>query len=230
MAGLRGHSIGEHRGQPCSPRHFDQHHRLGVLRSTRSDFLKAQRTCSLTSQTQPLLVMAPEVAEAAALGAAVRACPFLRNAAAARGEDYARRLAAGPLLLEDGLSGVAATLRLFHGPGGAVPLKRFGSSSSCSDPPATSTLAAGGCPFRAAIAAAAQAANAAVNVATEVPAGTPSKACSQIEAAPARSAVRPAARAPFASLSISGFGFVVSWQGWGCCVMTVPYIDGIAKA
>ncbi|KAL4426147.1 hypothetical protein ABPG77_007429 [Micractinium sp. CCAP 211/92] len=148
--------------------------------------------------------MAPEAAEAAALGAAVRACPFLRNAAAAQGEEYARRLAAGPLLLEDGLSGLASTLRLFHGPGGVVPLKRFGGASNVAEAATVKAAGSGSCPFRVAMAAAAQGADAAQTA----PGASEQKACNGSSATPACTAARPMARPAFASLSISGFGFV----------------------
>lgn len=145
------------------------------------------------------------------LAAAVRRCPFLSQLGAREGEAFARRVAANPfapaagqppLLEEEGLSGYEATLRLFHGPGGVVPLRRF------ADAPAPS--AASGCPFRAAAAAAAAApptAPAGQPASAAQPAGAAAR-CAVTEAAPPAGSCARAL--PFASISLSGFGFVVS--------------------
>lgn len=151
------------------------------------------------------------------LAAAVHRCPFLAQVGAREGEEFARRIAANPfapaagqppLLEEEGLSGYEATLRLFHGPGGVVPLRRFADA-----PPAS---AASRCPFRAA--AAASAASAQPTAPTDQPASKPAAAAAGCAAAAAQAAPasgRPAARAlPFASISLSGFGFVVRCP---CC-------------
>ncbi len=148
------------------------------------------------------------------LAAAVRRCPFLAQVGAREGEAFARRIAANPfapaagqppLLEEEGLSGYEATLRLFHGPGGVVPLRRF------ADAPAPSAAAPSGCPFRAAAATAA--------VSSALPADQPASAAQPAAAAarcPVTAVAAPAGSCPqgralpFASMSLSGFGFVVS--------------------
>lgn len=149
------------------------------------------------------------------LAAAVRQCPFLALVGAQQGEQYARNLAAnpfarasaGPLLLEEGY---AATLRLFHGPGGVVPLRRFDATAADAAP------ASGGCPFHAAAAEAkAQHASTASSSSLSpehavTTAAVPAAQCRAGAAATTHSAPSPLARAPFASISISGFGFVVS--------------------
>ncbi|KAI7839573.1 hypothetical protein COHA_006699 [Chlorella ohadii] len=146
------------------------------------------------------------------LAAAVRRCPFLAQVGAREGEAFARRIAANPfapaagqppLLEEEGLSGYEATLRLFHGPGGVVPLRRF------ADAPAPSAAAPSGCPFRAAAATAA--------VSSALPADQPASAAQPAAAAarcPVTAVATPAGSCPqgralpFASMSLSGFGFV----------------------
>ena len=174
------------------------------------------------------------------LGSAVRACPFLSRVGAAQGEEFAKRLAANPfsraagsptpVLLEEGLStpeeALSATLRLFHGPGGVVPLKRFQAPDA---PVATPHSSAGSCPYAAAARAAAQQSStsiaaqptpappstAAQPAAAPAAAATCGAAAAASEAAPTR---RPAACAPpFASISLSGFGFTVSQGDWAVC-------------
>lgn len=168
--------------------------------------------------------MAPD-----ALSAALRQCPFLARVEAAQGEAYALRLAqnpfasasAGPLLLEDGLSSFEATLKLFHGPSGVVPLRRF--DCDASGTASGSTGGTSGCPFRAAAAARQAAAPAAEpsyhtsssSSTSALPVAVqPSGRCTA--AAAASAGAHPSCqRVPFASMSLSGFGFVVS-LAWNC--------------
>jgi hypothetical protein len=68
------------------------------------------------------------------LSTAIRKCPFLHNLAQTEGPELAAHIAtrptqsfksgAGPIF-EEATTDFAATFRLFHGPGGLVPLKRF---------------------------------------------------------------------------------------------------------
>lgn len=149
------------------------------------------------------------------LGQAVRACPFLSSVRQRQGEAYARSLAAnpfaragGPVLLEDGLSSFEAAVRLFHGPKGVVPLKRYSEPAEPAEQPAAPP--ASGCPYHAASAAAA----------APSPATAPNGASCAAAAAAAPPASRQPARPAFASISLSGFGFVVRpalHAAWGCC-------------
>ena len=156
---------------------------------------------------------------------ALRRCPFLGAVARLEGCPYAQRLAAapfacaaassGPVLEEEGLSGrLHAAARLFHGPDGVVPLARFAAPEPAGAPAAQRPT---GCPFRAAATATA----AAADVQPFAGAAQPTPAAAAAPAAPpaaCRSAAVPLAhplgRAPLASISISGFGFVVRWA-WG---------------
>lgn len=142
-------------------------------------------------------------------GVAVRRCPFLGQLAARQGEAYAQRLAAnpfaraaGPVLEEEGLSVSDATLRMWHGPGGVCPLARFSGPRAAEAPMARTT----GCPFRATAAAEAAAAQVQPAAAPSSTAARPA-ACgaTAVAAAPGH----PLGRSPFASISISGFGFMV---------------------
>lgn len=149
------------------------------------------------------------------LGSAVRKCPFLALVGAREGEAYARNLAAnpfarasgGPLLLEeDGMSSLAATLRVFHGPGGVVPLRRF-------DDAADGVPATRRCPFHAAAAQVTPAA-AQPDASARAPVDSSSSSGGAPQPVSAHAATKcpfiAVARAPFASMSLSGFGFTVS--------------------
>lgn len=69
-----------------------------------------------------------------AIGNAIRKCPFLHQVSADQGEDYARKIATRPSLpatsaghcpiFEERSCDFEATLKLFHGSSGVVPLKR----------------------------------------------------------------------------------------------------------
>ena len=155
------------------------------------------------------------------------ACPFLGRVASAKGESYARGLAAhpfadastAPLLLEEGLSGLAATLRLFHGPAGVVPLKRFADGVAVAAEPASAAAtaaAAAGCPYHAARAAFSAPSNG-TSTAAAATSAAPAQRCGRAAAGAScglHAAARPAAAVPaFASISLSGFGFLVSAGG-----------------
>ncbi len=145
---------------------------------------------------------------------ALAKCPFLGQVAAREGPQFALKLAAnpfcsasastGPLLLEE--EGYAAMVRLWHGPGGVVPLRRF------EDVPASSRCC---CP------------SATPPAGKPRPAGTsPSTATDQVAAMckATHSLSRPAAAgAPFASMSISGFGFLVSKGFMGLHPKKMPF-------
>ncbi len=69
-----------------------------------------------------------------AIGNAIRKCPFLHQVSADQGENYARQIATRPSVsastsgprpvFEEKSCDFEATLRLFHGPAGVVPLKK----------------------------------------------------------------------------------------------------------
>lgn len=69
------------------------------------------------------------------VGDAIRKCPFLVNLAQSAGESAARQIAVKPhlpispsaptVLLEEDYGDFMHTLKLFHGKGGIVPLKKF---------------------------------------------------------------------------------------------------------
>lgn len=68
------------------------------------------------------------------LKGAVSGCPFLRDLAERHGSSYAEQIAVQPArpavrgstpVLEEGVEGFQATLALFHGAAGVVPLARF---------------------------------------------------------------------------------------------------------
>lgn len=72
-----------------------------------------------------------------AIGTAIRKCPFLHQVSADQGEEYARRIATRPALpaaaghgpvFEERSCDFEATLKLFHGPSGVVPLKQVTAS------------------------------------------------------------------------------------------------------
>lgn len=73
-----------------------------------------------------------------AIGTAIRKCPFLHQVSTEQGEEYARKIATRPALpaatarhgpvFEERSCDFAATLKLFHGPSGVVPLKRVTAS------------------------------------------------------------------------------------------------------
>ena len=72
-----------------------------------------------------------------AIGTAIRKCPFLHQVSADQGEEYARKIATRPALpaaaaghgpvFEERSCDFEATLKLFHGPSGVVPLKQAAS-------------------------------------------------------------------------------------------------------
>lgn len=148
---------------------------------------------------------------------ALRRCPFLQRVGAAQGEAFACRLAANPVaralghvLEEKGLS-FGAALRLFHGEGGVVPLKRF-AAQPAPEAPQAPVAAPGGSPYHAA-AVAAQAVPRSSTSDNVQPRAQPAT-CAAVAAAAAPAL--PAARLPFASISISGFGFTVSLAASAC--------------
>ena len=73
-----------------------------------------------------------------AIGNAIRKCPFLHQVSADQGEDYARKIATRPSLpatsaghcpvFEERSCDFEATLKLFHGTSGVVPLGRVAAS------------------------------------------------------------------------------------------------------
>ena len=72
-----------------------------------------------------------------AIGTAIRQCPFLLQVSADQGEEYARRIATRPAcpaaashgpIFEERSCDFQATLKLFHGPSGVVPLERVAAS------------------------------------------------------------------------------------------------------
>ncbi|KAL3140876.1 hypothetical protein ABBQ32_005411 [Trebouxia sp. C0010 RCD-2024] len=72
-----------------------------------------------------------------AVGAAIRKCPFLHQVSTDQGEEYARRIATRPAcpaaasygpIFEERSCDFQATLKLFHGPSGVVPLERVAAS------------------------------------------------------------------------------------------------------
>lgn len=73
-----------------------------------------------------------------AIGTAIRKCPFLHQVSADQGEEYARKIATRPALpaaaaghgpvFEERSCDFEATLKLFHGPSGVVPLKQVAAS------------------------------------------------------------------------------------------------------
>ena len=77
------------------------------------------------------------------IGSAISKCPFLHQVSASQGEDYARQIAARPSvpaskagfgpIFEEKACDFEATLRLFHGPAGVVPLKRVAASLANSE-------------------------------------------------------------------------------------------------
>lgn len=158
------------------------------------------------------------------LAAAVRQCPFLAKVGAAQGELFARSLAANPfvranassaspvLLEEEGMSSFAATLKLFHGPSGVVPLKRFDNAAAPlhgGDAAAAPRV----CPFRGTSVQAqpaAEIAAAASACSGEAAVVLPSKCGGDAAVALLPAGRHPLARAPLASMSLSGFGFLVS--------------------
>ena len=163
------------------------------------------------------------------VSAAVMRCPFLSAVRADRGEVFARAVAvnpfttasttAGPVLLEESMSSFAASLASFHGPHGVVPLARFQFAASA---PAASTAAArpAGCPYRHASAPAPTPTTplslpSTSGVCGSSPPGAAScsaAAACAAAAAPCCPAAATTGRAvvPFASMSLGGFGFLVS--------------------
>lgn len=141
------------------------------------------------------------------LASALSRCPFLHKVSAQQGEGFALQIALNPfkpasrgqpcpVVLEEGsLGSLEATVKLFHGPGGIVPLKRFAEAAPA--PQAT------GCPFH------------------RQPAAQQTAPSPSLELAPAESPAAPAAPArpfgsmPMASMSLSAFGFMV--RGHGSC-------------
>jgi hypothetical protein len=185
------------------------------------------------SSTGPAAAMAGDP-----LSSAVRRCPFLALVGAREGEAYARNLAANPfarasagpvLLEEDGMSSFAATLRVFHGPGGVVPLRRFHEGATSGD--AVTATPSRSCPFHAAATqvTAATAQSAASGSATDSSSSSRSSPSVPAQAAtkcPYIATLLPPAppalaRAPFASMSLSGFGFTVSSPCRGFCALSV---------
>lgn len=74
------------------------------------------------------------------VGQAIARCPFLLNVASSLGDSFARQVATKPHmratpaacrrpLLEEDYTDFESTIRLFHGPGGVVPLKKFESEA-----------------------------------------------------------------------------------------------------
>ena len=73
-----------------------------------------------------------------AVGSAIRKCPFLHQVSADQGEEYARKIVTRPALpaaaaghrpvFEEHSCDFEATLKLFHGPSGVVPLKQVAAS------------------------------------------------------------------------------------------------------
>ena len=79
-----------------------------------------------------------------AIGNAIRQCPFLHQVSADQGEDYARKIATRPALpaatagrgpvFEEKACDFEATLKLFHGPSGVIPLKRVADRMAGTEP------------------------------------------------------------------------------------------------
>lgn len=170
------------------------------------------------------------------LAAAVRRCPFLARVGAAEGEAFARTLAANPfasasagpvLLEEDAASSFAATLRLFHGPRGVVPLRRFNDDAT-----APGVAAPGSCPFLSAGAPLeCQPPPAGHSSSRNVPAAAspqPNPAPAKCSAAASSIAPLQPAGLPFASISLSGFGAMVSLLPKGFGVDNGPALRGDA--
>jgi hypothetical protein len=135
---------------------------------------------------------------------------------------------AGPVLLEeDAASSFAATLRLFHGPRGVVPLRRFNDDAT-----APGVAAPGSCPFLSAGAplecqpppAGHSSSRNVLAAATPQPNPAPAK-CSA--AASSIAPLQPAGL-PFASISLSGFGAMVSLLPKGFGVDNGPALRGDA--
>lgn len=78
-----------------------------------------------------------------AIGNAIRKCPFLHQVSADQGEQYARQIATRPAVtavsagprpvFEEKACDFEATLKLFHGAAGVVPLKKVVASTADSD-------------------------------------------------------------------------------------------------
>lgn len=124
---------------------------------------------------------------------AIQRCPFLGKVSLQQGEAFAQQIAIrpnspvcprGPVVEEDS-SSFESTLQLFHGPSGIVPLKRFSGES--------------GCPYRAT----------AQNKTTGF--GLFKEKLDPNEPATAVSSQLQARPAGMASLSLSSFGFLVSY-------------------
>lgn len=75
-----------------------------------------------------------------AVGQAIRKCPFLHKVSGEQGEQYARQIATRPAvpastgrpqpIFEERSCDFEATLKLFHGASGIVPLARFSNSEA----------------------------------------------------------------------------------------------------
>lgn len=135
--------------------------------------------------------MQPEALPGAVRSAIAR-CPFLHSVAASHGEGYAAQVACCPTktanphapgLTVEQAAGFEASVLSMHGPGGAVPLKRF-----CEAPAATS------CPVQHAAAP------------PSCPASVMSLPAPQ---GPKPAAPHPFKGVPVASMGLSAFGFLV---------------------
>ena len=133
---------------------------------------------------------------------ALRSCPFLEHLVSTQGEEYGRRFAARPDLPASGprplfpesTDDVLASFKLFHAcPGGVVPLQRS---------------ASGGCPFQHLLAAGIDSAAAGLRHESAVE-HTGTRACAKSAVAGLQ---RSIPQAPYASLSLSLFNFLVRYQ------------------
>lgn len=126
------------------------------------------------------------------VGAALRKCPFLHSVSASQGEGFARQLAVAPvqrpaaaaaagasLVFPEDSSFMETAMKLFHGPGGVVPLQRFAEDAG---------------PKRCPYAAAAQ---------QMLPPAVDALAGAPLSAGPAQ---QRGVAAPMAAISLGGFG------------------------